>query len=254
MSLSGHKDLFSTQANAYAAFRPTYPKELYEFIFSRLEKKQKAWDCATGNGQVAGFLANYFGQVYATDISQQQLDNAVKRDNIFYSVSPAEKTSFEDDQFDLITVAQALHWFDREKFYDEARRVGKKGSLLAIWGYALLYIQPDIDEVIMHFYNDVVGPYWDNARRLVETEYRSLSFPFKEIESPSFNITSTWTLSHVAGYLESWSATQNYIKQTGHNPLPEVLARLEKVWKPTNCRDGESKPVSFPVFLKLFEL
>src|SRR5262245_31315897 len=109
MSSTSHKDLFSKQANIYAAFRPTYPKELYDFIFSRVEKNHKAWDCATGNGQVAGYLANYFDKVYATDISQQQLDNAVKRDNITYSVSPGEKTSFEDQQFDLITVAQALH-------------------------------------------------------------------------------------------------------------------------------------------------
>lgn len=249
MSVPGQKDLFSAQANVYAAFRPTYPKELYDFIFGNLKTKNRAWDCATGNGQVAGFLANYFDQVYATDISQQQLNNAIKRDNIFYSVSPAEKTGFEDQQFDLITVAQALHWFDREKFYNEAKRVGKKGSLLAIWGYGLLYIQPDIDDVIMHFYNDVVGPYWDDARRLVENEYRSLSFPFKEIESPTFDITSTWTLNHLAGYLESWSATQKYIKQTGHNPLPDVLTQLEKVWK-----KGDSKPVRFPIFLKLFKM
>ncbi|HEY5919221.1 MAG TPA: class I SAM-dependent methyltransferase [Chryseolinea sp.] len=254
MAPSSRKDLFSAQANVYAAFRPTYPKELYDFIFSRLETKQKAWDCATGNGQVAGFLADYFDQVYATDISQQQLGNAIKKHNIFYSISPGEQTAFEDHQFDLITVAQALHWFDRGKFYDEARRVGKEGSLLAIWGYALLYIQPDIDEIIMDFYSNVVGPYWDEARRLVEDEYRSLSFPFKEIKSPRFNITSTWTLNHLAGYLESWSATQKYIRQTGHNPLPDVLAQLQKVWNPDNYQDSDSKPVRFPVFLKLFRM
>lgn len=254
MSQSSHKDLFSKQANVYAAFRPTYPKELYEFIFSKLKTRRKAWDCATGNGQVAGYLADHFDEVYATDISEQQLGNAIKKHNIIYSVSPGEQTTFEDHQFDLITVAQALHWFDRVKFYDEAMRVGKEGSLLAIWGYGLLYIQPDIDAVIMNFYNNVVGPYWDEARRLVEDEYRSLSFPFQEIESPGFNITSTWTLNHLAGYLESWSATQKYIRQTGHNPLPEVLALLDKVWNPDNYRGNESRPVRFPVFLKLFKM
>ncbi|HMG91331.1 MAG TPA: methyltransferase domain-containing protein [Chryseolinea sp.] len=254
MTPSEHKDLFSTQANLYAAFRPTYPKELYDFIFSNLETKQKAWDYATGNGQVAGYLASHFDEVYATDISQQQLNNAIKKNNIFYSVNPAEKTAFEDQQFDLITVAQALHWFECEKFYKEAKRVGKPGSLLAIWGYALLYIQPDVDEIIMNFYNNVVGPYWDEARRLVEEEYRSLSFPFKEIESPKFDITATWTLDHLAGYFESWSATQKYIKSTGHNPVPDVLAQLKKVWNPHNYRDGDIKPVRFPVFLKLFRM
>jgi ubiquinone/menaquinone biosynthesis C-methylase UbiE len=249
MKSVSHKDLFSTQANVYAAFRPTYPNELYEFIFSNLNGKKKAWDCATGNGQVAGFLADHFKEVYATDISQQQLNNAIKKNNIFYSVAGAEKTSLADGDFDLITVAQALHWFDREKFYEEAKRVSKPGSLLAIWGYALLYVEPKIDEIIMDFYTNVVGPYWDEARRLVEEEYRSLSFPFKEIPSPTFNIRATWTLDHLAGYLESWSATQKYIKSTGHNPLPDVLAQLEQVWK-----KSDSKPIRFPIFLKLFRM
>ncbi len=249
MITAHHKDLFSAHANIYAAFRPTYPKELYDFIFSELNARHKAWDCATGNGQVAGYLADSFQEVYATDISQQQLNNAIKKDNIFYSVSPGEKTSFADHQFDLITVAQALHWFDRDKFYEEARRVSKEGSLLAIWGYAFLNIQPDVDKIIMNFYSNVVGPYWDEARRLVEEEYRTLSFPFKEIESPKFDITATWTLNHLAGYLESWSATQRYIKGTGNNPLPDVLTQLERVWK-----RGDSKPVRFPVFLKLFRM
>jgi ubiquinone/menaquinone biosynthesis C-methylase UbiE len=249
MKASTHKDLFSTQANVYAAFRPTYPKELYDFIFSKLNGREKAWDCATGNGQVARILADTFQEVYATDISQKQLDNAIKKENIFYSVSPGEKTGFAESQFDLITVAQALHWFDRDRFYEEARRVSKQDSLLAIWGYALLYIQPDIDEIIMNYYSNVVGPYWDEARRLVEEEYRSLVFPFKQIDSPKFDISATWTLNHLTGYLESWSATQKYIKEEGHNPLPEVLEQLERVWK-----KGDSKPIRFPVFLKLFRM
>ena len=249
MKTNGHKDLFSSHANVYSAFRPTYPADLYDFIFSKLSARQKAWDCATGNGQVAGYLADYFQEVYATDISPQQIEKGIKKDNIFYSVSPGEKTSFPDHGFDLITVAQALHWIDREKFYDEARRVGKKGSLLAIWGYSFLSISPDIDKITMNFYTNVVGPYWDDARRLVEDEYRSISFPFKEIESPKFSIASTWTRDHLAGYLESWSATQKYMKATGHNPLPEVLTELEHAWK-----KGDTKAIHFPVFLKLFRL
>lgn len=254
MKSASHKDLFSTQANVYAAFRPTYPKELYEFIYGNLSAKKKAWDCATGNGQVAGYLADHFKEVHATDISQQQLNNANKKENIFYSVSPAEKTNFANHDFDLITVAQALHWFDRDKFYDEVRRVAKPDSLLAIWGYALLYVEPRIDDIIMNFYKNVVGPYWDEARRLVEEEYSSLSFPFKEIQSPKFYITATWTLNHLTGYLESWSATQKYIKSTGHNPLPDVLAQLEQVWNPDNYREGDNKTIRFPVFLKLFRM
>ena len=239
------KDYFSTQSKAYAAFRPTYPKELYDFIFSQVEEKKSAWDCATGNGQVAQYLSYYFERVYATDISQQQLDHASKGSDIFYNVSPAEKTSFNDNQFDLITVAQALHWFDRDRFYAEAKRVGKPGSLLAVWGYALLYIEPAIDEMIMHFYDNIVGPYWDDARKLVEQEYRSISFPFEQIQTPAFSIKVQWTIDQLAGYFTSWSATQKFIKEKGFDPVPPFITSLRKQWS------NGAKTVSFPIFTRL---
>src|SRR4051812_9215876 len=128
------KDFFSGHAKLYATFRPDYPEELYQFIFAHLSQKSTAWDCATGNGQVAQYLSKHFAKVYATDISHQQLESAHRADNIFYSVSPAEKTPFHDDQFDLITVGQALHWFNLNEFYTEVKRIGKNNSLLAGWG------------------------------------------------------------------------------------------------------------------------
>jgi hypothetical protein len=92
------KDYFSGQSKIYAAFRPTYPQELYQFIFQHLKNRSAAWDCATGNGQVARYLSEHFETVYATDISRQQIDNAFQANNIHYSVSKAEQTSFPDAQ------------------------------------------------------------------------------------------------------------------------------------------------------------
>lgn len=241
-----HKDFFSTQARAYAAFRPTYPSSLYEFLLQQLPERKIAWDCATGNGQVANQLAHHFETVYATDISQQQLDHSIQRKNIFYSISPAEKTTFPDSQFDLITVGQALHWFDRDLFYNEVKRVGKSGGLLAVWGYALLNIEPTIDEKISHFYNHVVGPYWDSARRLLEEEYRTISFPFEEISSPGFSIEVEWDIHQLAGYLSSWSSTQKYIQQVGQDPVAPFIQHLAKSWNAT-----DKKVVHFPVFCRV---
>src|SRR5687767_7168314 len=152
------KDYFSDQSKAYATFRPTYPKELYEFIFSHLKNKGVAWDCATGNGQVARYLSDHFQKIYATDISQKQIDNAVLKDNIVYSVCKAEQTSFADQQFDLITVAQALHWIDTSAFYKEVIRTSKPDALLAVWGYALLSVNERIDPLFLDFYHNTVGP------------------------------------------------------------------------------------------------
>lgn len=240
------KDYFSSQSKAYAAFRPSYPDELYQFIFSHLKSRSMAWDCATGNGQVAQSLANDFERVYATDISEQQLTNAFRAKNIFYSVAPAERTDFADNQFDLITVGQALHWFDLPRFYKEVKRTGKADGLLAVWGYALLSIEPTIDELFLDFYNNIVGPYWDEARRLVEDHYRRVPFPFDQIDSPEFYIRTAWTSEQFTGYLSSWSATQKYIRAHGHDPVQAISARVNALWK-----TGERKQVSFPVFLKL---
>lgn len=238
------KDYFSSHSKLYATFRPTYPDDLYSFIFKHVKNFDAAWDCATGNGQVAQVLAKHFKQVEATDISQPQLDNAHQAENIFYSVAPAEKTPFNDNQFDLITVGQALHWLDLEKFYNEVKRVAKKDALLAVWGYAVCKVNPQVDEHFYHFYHHVVGPYWDNARKLVEEEYSNVPFPFDQITAPKFSINVEWTLEEFAGYLTTWSATQKFIKDKNYNPVPEVVKLIQPYW-------NQKEKVTFPVFLKL---
>ncbi|RAV99134.1 class I SAM-dependent methyltransferase [Pseudochryseolinea flava] len=240
------KDLFSGHAGLYAAFRPTYPDELFDFILKHVDSHMNAWDCATGNGQVAFVLSRYFKQVHATDISQTQLDHAQQAMNINYGISTAEKTTFPDHHFDLITVAQAFHWFDPDKFFTEAKRVLKPNGLMAIWGYGLLSIDKQCDEAILHFYKNIVGPYWDRARKLVDEGYRESNFPFKKIDTPSFSIRVSWTLKHLAGYLESWSATQRYIKEKQMNPVTPFIDQLRNTW-----HDQEEKLITFPIFLAM---
>src|SRR5258706_9304965 len=111
--LNMSKDLFSDHARQYAAFRPVYPMELYDFIFQYVTRFENAWDAGTGNGQVARVLGQSFKNVFATDISAKQIENAVQSENIFYSVQ-WEQTSFPPQTFDLICVSQAIHWFYRE--------------------------------------------------------------------------------------------------------------------------------------------
>jgi ubiquinone/menaquinone biosynthesis C-methylase UbiE len=240
-----NKDYFSGHSKIYAAFRPSYPAELYNFILTHVKNRSTAWDCATGNGQAAKILAQHFQKVFATDISQQQLDNAVAAENIFYSVSSAEKTPFENDQFDLITVGQALHWFQADAFYQEAKRVGKQGGIIAAWGYSLCKVNTKIDDIFLNFYTNIVGPYWDDARKLVEQEYATIPFPFKEIKSPPFAIKVFWMRDEFIGYLTSWSATQKYIAVKKINPVDSLDKELAMFW-----RDNEIKSITFPVFVR----
>jgi ubiquinone/menaquinone biosynthesis C-methylase UbiE len=242
--LNHGKDLFSSQSKEYAAFRPTYPKALYQFIFNHVKGRKSAWDCGCGNGQVANDLSSVFEKVLATDISTNQLQSAVRASNIIYSVSPAEQTSFADSSFDLITVGQALHWFDLPKFYEEVKRVGNPGALLAVWGYSLLHITPEIDKVVQYFNTHVVGPYWDKERRLVDERYQTISFPFEEIPTPPFEFSFRWSKDRFLGYISSWSSVQKYKREKKEDPIDRLSSELSSLWR------GEEQ-VTFPLFLRL---
>jgi ubiquinone/menaquinone biosynthesis C-methylase UbiE len=239
------KDLFSGHAQLYASYRPTYPEQLYHFIFDLVKEKNAAWDCATGNGQIARRLADTFKTVYASDISKQQLQHAPSCSNVHYSIQRAEQTNYRDASFDLITVGQALHWFDIDKFYKEVYRVGKPGGLLAVWGYSHLAVSQKIDNVIQDYYYNTVGKYWDPARRLVEDKYQSIMFPFQTYSAPEISIRVMWTTEHLQGYLESWSATQAYIHDQHYNPVPDLMKSITPIWP-----DNEKREVLFPLFVK----
>ena len=142
------KDNFSGQATGYAQYRPGYPRELFEFILQTVSNRDAAWDCATGNGQTATELATSFKKVYATDTSQKQLDKAIHLPNIFYSKQAAEKTDFPSSQFDLVTVSQALHWFQFDQFYKEVKRVAKPGARIAVWMYSLPQVTEPVDQLV----------------------------------------------------------------------------------------------------------
>lgn len=238
------KDLFSRQANQYAAFRPTYPKELYDFVFSYVTSFTTAWDVGTGNGQVARDLSKRFEKVIGSDISAKQLDNAYQAENIFY-FQTGETILFSGRRFDLICVAQAIHWFDREKFYSEVKRVGKPNSIIAVWGYGLLSVNSEIDILVKDFYINIIGPYWDSARKLVDEEYKTISFPFSEIQTPQFSFSLYWALAEFQGYLNTWSSVQKYIEENNSNPVEDLIAKIQPLW------GLEKMEVKFPLFLRL---
>ncbi len=238
------KDRFSEHAPQYAAFRPHYPKELYDFIYQHVTKFDLAWDAGTGNGQAAVEFAKRFKKVHATDISKKQLENAVLVSNINYA-EEGYVTSLPDHSVDLITVAQAIHWFDRQKFYAEVERVSKFGAIVAVWGYGLLGIEKTIDSLISAFYISVVGQYWDPERKHIDQRYVHIEFPFQEILSPAFTMNFEWTLAELEGYLTTWSAVQKYCKEVGENPVPGLIQQIERRW------GLERRKVRFPLFLRL---
>lgn len=244
--MSSFKDYFSNQSSDYSKYRPDYPQELYDFILAEVKERNTAWDCGTGNGQAASVLANYFEKVYATDPSAKQIESAEQKKNIEYRVASAENSGLPDNSIDLITVAQALHWFDFDKFYAEVNRIAKHEAVIAVWSYELCLVNKEVDKVFLFFYREILEDYWAPERKLVENRYRDIPFPFNHVKEKEFHMKKEWNLTDFIGYLSTWSAVQKYIKVNGKNPLELVIKDFEKAWGNAN----QIREIVFPVTLK----
>jgi SAM-dependent methyltransferase len=240
------KDHFSGHAADYSRFRPEYPAALFAWLAAQTPARNRAWDCATGNGQAACALAPHFREVVATDASAQQLENARRCDGVRYAVAPAEASGLADHSVDLVTVAQALHWFDLDRFYAETRRVLRPGGVVAVWNYNLFRLDPAVDAIVDHFYAVTVGPYWPPERRLVENGYRELPFPFTVITAPPFEMASRWSLEHLFGYLGTWSSVRRYMEAHSSDPVAALRGDLSAAWG-----DAGEREVRWPLALRV---
>lgn len=229
----GFRDHFSGIAAAYATFRPQYPAELFAALAGAVRRRGTAWDCATGNGQAAMGLAPHFERVIGTDGSAAQLTAALPHPRVRYLCALAESAPLAAGSVDLVASAQALHWFDIARFFAEARRVLAPGGIVAVWCYGLAEINPAIDGEVHRFYTETVGPYWPPQRKLVETGYRDVPFPFAELVLPPFAIVQELTLAAFAGYVRTWSATQRYDAAHRRDPVPDLVGSLARLWGST---------------------
>jgi len=220
-----------------------------------IQHRNLAWDCATGNGQAAVILSEYFEQVIASDASKEQIENAQHRDNIQYEVFPAEGTSLADNSVDLITIAQALHWFNLDDFYKEAKRVlrrdgddGSVGGVIAAWAYGVHSVSPEIDNITHLLYEDILGSYWPKERKIVENKYKGIPFPFQEIDTPAFQIELDWSLSELLCYVYTWSSVQKYIQKNNADPIKEVYHNLAAAWGEKNT--WHKRKVVWPIYMR----
>jgi SAM-dependent methyltransferase len=238
------KDHFSGHAQSYAAYRPTYPEELFRFLADCCSRTRHAWDCATGNGQTAIALVPYFERLTATDASATQIDAARPHPRIGYRVAQAEESGLPARSVDLVTVSQALHWFDIDRFLAEALRVLAPGGVLAAWSYALCSVDPAADSLILDFYKSI-DEYWPPERRIVEEGYRGIEFPMAAIPAPDFEMAADWSADAMLGYLRTWSASQRFLKDRGVDPVDAIEEPLRAAWG-----YGERR-VRWPLALKL---
>lgn len=238
------KHYFEDKANLYAAARPMYPPELFDYLASLSNSHDVAWDCATGNGQAALGLARHFKRVEATDVSPNQLDNAFADPRINYAAHPAEDVPFEDGTFDLINVAQALHWFDLDTFWSEVRRVAKPGAVLACYCYAWPTVTPAVDRLVETLVKAPIHAYWAPNNRMCWNGYADVNFPITQVSTPDFELQNAWSADQFIDYLHTWSAVRRCMEVDGESFFDHARQDIKKAWGDATTRD-----VVTPLFL-----
>lgn len=240
-------DYFSERSREYATYRPDYPLTLFETIAGKVPGKRAAWDAGCGTGKAAGKLVDYFDIVVGTDISIELLKNAAGRRGVQRVVARAEVCCLKGDSVDLVTVAQALHWFDLDGFYKEAKRVLRPGGAVAAWIYGLSRVSPEVDRIVAGFYDGFLGPYWPPQRRYIDEEYKTIPFDFDRTESLLFTMEALWTVDRFLGYLGTWSSVKRFRDDNGCEPLEKVSAEIVEAWGGPE----EERVVRWPIFARM---
>jgi SAM-dependent methyltransferase len=228
--MSDFKDNFSKLSEVYVKYRPAAPAELFAYLRSLTSAHELALDCGTGNGQAAVQLAEYYETVVATDPSAEQIRHAAQHQRVSYRIEKAENPVLEKGSADIVTVSQALHWFEFDPFFAEVRRVLKPGGIFAAWAYPLPVISPELDRKIRYFHEEIVGPFWQYENRMIDKAYAAISFPFPLIETPEFSIRKQFTFEDLVGLLYTWSAVLKYREYHGTDPVAAIEPELRQLW------------------------
>jgi SAM-dependent methyltransferase len=238
-------DHFSGVADTYVSHRPRYPEALFDWLAEVAPGRSLAWEPGAGSGQASIGLAGRFDHVVATDLSEEMIGRAPAHPRVAYSVGVAEGSGLPNQSVDIVAVAQALHWFDQDRFHAEVRRVLVPGGVVAAWSYGILNVQgPEVHRAFREFYDQVLAPWWPAERRHVEEGYRTLSFPFETLISPAFQMTVRWPLPTLLGYCRSWSAVARYRRARNEDPIVSLEARLAPVWGDPAARRIISWPLA----------
>lgn len=241
------RNWFDQGGRAYARFRPEYPPQLAAFLASVAPRHGLAVDIGCGNGQLTQLLAPHFDHVMGFDPSADQIANARPGARIEYRCAPAEQLPLAGGSANLITAAQAAHWFDLPAFYGEVRRIASPGAVLALISYGVLRLDPLLDQRFQAFYWDEIGPYWPPERKLVDSGYATIDFPFGEFAPPALEIRMEWDLSELLGYLTTWSAVRSAREGGREDLLLDFANDIAAAWGDPDRR----RPVSWPINMRI---
>lgn len=244
------RNWFDQGGQAYARFRPEYPPQLAAFLASVAPDARLALDVGCGNGQLTRLLADHFAAVVGIDPSADQIANAVAHGRIRYQCATAERLPLADHSVSLVTAAQAAHWFDLPAFYDEVRRVAVAGGILALVSYGAPALEPVLNERFRQFYWNEIGPYWPAERKLVDSGYATIDFPFDEFAAPPLDIRLEWSMSELLGYVQTWSAVRQAREAGRDDVLTAFADDIAATWGAAEIR----RPIAWPISMRIGRL
>lgn len=244
---SNLRNWFDQGGQAYARFRPEYPTELASYLASLAPDRLLAVDVGCGNGQLTRLLAEHFDAVVGFDPSADQIAHTAPQQNVNYACAPAEGLPLLDRSASLITAAQAAHWFDLPRFYAEVRRVAEPNAILALISYGVLRLDVALGERFEQFYWQEIGPYWPAERKLVDSGYATLDFPFAEFPGPDIAIRLEWNLEEFLGYVSTWSAVRSAREAGREDLLHDFAADMAGHWGDPATRHLVSWPINMRI-------
>lgn len=247
--MSGFKDHFSSVASGYATYRPRYGAGLAADLAALCPRHRLAWDAGCGSGQFSALLPAHFETVVATDASAEQIAAATPHPQVAYRAARAEASGLPEGAVDLITVAQAAHWFDLPAFYAECRRVAAPGGVLALIAYENMILPPSLAPLFQHFYKDVLGPFWPADRIHVENGYADLPFPFDPLLVPPQSLEADWGVAETLGYIGTWSAVRALLAAEGDGRLQEFRKTFAAAWDQA-VGPGQRLRLNWPVTVR----
>jgi SAM-dependent methyltransferase len=241
-SARGFSDHFSEVAAHYAEARPEYPAELFAWIADIAAARARAWEAGCGSGQATRGLATRFAFVHATDPSAAQIALASAPEHVAFAVETAEACSLPEQSVDAVCVAQALHWFDRPRFFAECARVLKPGGVLVAWGYQDIEVPAPLRDAVAAFAARIRDA-WPAERAFVDRAYADFlplfdAAPFEAISfeaatetgAPVREIVADWPLQRLLDYFSSYSASKRYREMHGADPVALHAGAIAEAW------------------------